>query len=104
MVHLSLNLLVLTGLFFIVGMLSPKMALFFMEKPNRWTIAIYSGVMFMICATLFGEGKRQEALEQQKVELKKAPQIIADPEELPDAKKPSAEKQAPKKGFITQGD
>ncbi|TAK62505.1 hypothetical protein [Methylobacter sp.] len=53
-----------TLLFFIVGMIKPKWPLFFLEKPNRFLILVISTVLFMITATLFGEGNRQKALEE----------------------------------------
>ncbi len=54
----------LTLLFFIVGMIKPGWALFFMKKPDRFTILIISTVLFMVTFTLFGEGNRQKALEE----------------------------------------
>jgi hypothetical protein len=54
-----------TLLFFIVGMIKPKWPLFFMKKPDRFLILVISTVLFMISATLFGEGNRQKALEEQ---------------------------------------
>lgn len=53
-----------TLLFFIVGMIKPKWPLFFLEKPNRFLVLVISTVLFMITATLFGEGNRQKALEE----------------------------------------
>lgn len=54
-----------TLLFFIVGMINPKWPLFFLKKPDRFLILIISTVLFMISATLFGEGNRRKALEEQ---------------------------------------
>lgn len=53
-----------TLIFFIVGMIKPKWPLFFMKKPDRFLILIISTVLFMVSATLFGEGNRQKALEE----------------------------------------
>ncbi len=52
-----------TLLFFIVGMIKPKWPLFFLKKPDRFLVLIISTVLFMVSATLFGEGNRQKALE-----------------------------------------
>lgn len=54
-----------TLLFFIVGMINPKWPLFFLKKPDRFLILVISTVLFMISATLFGEGNRRKALEEQ---------------------------------------
>ncbi len=86
MIHLALNLFVLTCLFLLVGLVKPQLALFFMENPKRISVVVLSLVLFMICATLFGEGKRQERVKEYVEIQKKAPQILTDPEELPVAK------------------
>lgn len=52
-----------TLLLFIVGMINPKWILFFIKKPDRFLILIISTVLFMISATLYGEGNRQAKLE-----------------------------------------
>lgn len=53
-----------TLLFFIVGMIKPKWPLFFLKKPDRFLILIISTVLFMVSATLYGEGNRQRAEEE----------------------------------------
>ncbi|TAN66918.1 MAG: hypothetical protein EPN17_11825 [Methylobacter sp.] len=53
-----------TLLFFIVGMIKPKWPLFFLKKPDRFLVLIISTVLFMISATLYGEGNRQRAEEE----------------------------------------
>jgi hypothetical protein len=88
----------LTLLFFIVGMIKPGWALFFMKKSDRFMILIISTVLFMITFTLFGEGNRQKALEQQtsKEGVSKiiAPASAPVPEPVPDvtATQPSSPK------------
>ena len=54
-----------TLIFFVVGMIKPKWPLFFMKKPDRFLILVISTVLFMVSATLFGEGNRRKALEEQ---------------------------------------
>jgi hypothetical protein len=53
-----------TLLFFIVGMIKPKWPLFFLKKPDRFLVLIISTVLFMVSATLFGEGNRRAKLEK----------------------------------------
>ncbi|NOU23559.1 MAG: hypothetical protein HOO93_17565 [Methyloglobulus sp.] len=55
----AINLGLLTLLFFVVGMVKPKWALFFMEKPSRWLITIITTICFMVVMTMYGEGQRQ---------------------------------------------
>lgn len=52
-----------TLLLFIVGMINPKWILFFLKKPDRFLILIIATVLFMVSATLYGEGNRQAKLE-----------------------------------------
>jgi hypothetical protein len=59
LVTAAINLGLLTALFFIVGMIKPKWALFFMDKPNRLIILMVSTVLVMVSFTMFGEGNRQ---------------------------------------------
>ena len=62
MILQAINLGLLTLLFFVIGMIKPKWALFFMEKPTRWLITIITTVLFMIVMTMYGEGRRQAQL------------------------------------------
>src|ERR1035437_323502 len=64
LINAAIDTGLLTLLFFIVGMINPKWALFFLKKPVRFIILIISTVLFMISATLFGEGNRQKAAEE----------------------------------------
>jgi uncharacterized membrane-anchored protein YitT (DUF2179 family) len=58
----AINLGILSLLFFIVGMIKPQWALFFMEKPTRWLVALISTVLFMIVMTMYGEGIKQSKM------------------------------------------
>jgi len=60
----AINLLVITVLIFLLGMFKPKWPLFFMENPSRFLILAITTVLFMISATLYGEGLRREKLEK----------------------------------------
>jgi hypothetical protein len=59
MVLQAINLGILTLLFFIVGMIKPKWALFFMEKPTRFLIVMVTTVLFMIVMTMYGSGIKE---------------------------------------------
>ena len=60
----SFTLLLWTLVIFGLGMYKPKWPLFFLEKPTRFMILGITLVLFMITATLFGEGNRRAKLEE----------------------------------------
>ena len=60
----AINLGIWTILFFIIGMYKPQWPLFFMKTPNRFIILIVTTILFMVTATLYGEGLRREKLEK----------------------------------------
>ncbi|CAG7856766.1 hypothetical protein MCAMS1_01380 [biofilm metagenome] len=64
MVLHAINLGLLTLLFFIVGMIKPQWALFFMEKPSRWIITMVTTVFVMIVMTMYGEGMKQQKIKE----------------------------------------
>jgi hypothetical protein len=70
-----------TLLFLIVGMIKPKWPLFFLKKPDRFLILVISTVLFMVAATLYGEGNRQKALEEKAA--KETVSKILDPSAAP---------------------
>ncbi|WP_174624412.1 hypothetical protein [Candidatus Methylobacter favarea] len=72
MIIAAFNLGIVTLLFFIIGMIKPKWVLFFLKKPDRFMVLIISAVLFMISATLYGEGNRRE--EMKAASKKTAPQ------------------------------
>ena len=59
----AINLLIWTLLIFFVGMYKPKWPLFFMKNPNRFTIMVVTMILFMITATIYGEGLRREIVQ-----------------------------------------
>ncbi len=83
MINAAFNIFIYTAIFFVVGMIRPQFALFFMSKPDRFMVLIFSVIGFMVGATLFGEGNRQKQLETQVQMQKQAPQITKDPAEIP---------------------
>jgi hypothetical protein len=66
MVLQAINLGLLTLFFFIIGMIKPKWALFFMEKPTRWYVTALASVFFMLTMTLYGEGVQQAKMAKKK--------------------------------------
>ena len=60
----AINLGLLTLLIFFLGMYKPNWPLFFMKEPNRFIILIITTILFMVTATLYGEGLRREKLEK----------------------------------------
>lgn len=64
MINAAFHTGIWTLLFFIVGMIKPQWPLFFLKKPDRFLVLIISTVLFMVSATLYGEGNRQRVLEE----------------------------------------
>ena len=60
----AFDLGIFTLLFFVLGMFKPKWPLFFMQKPDRFMIIAITTILFMITATLYGEGLRREKLKR----------------------------------------
>jgi VIT1/CCC1 family predicted Fe2+/Mn2+ transporter len=81
MVTVAFHLFSYTLLFFFVGMIKPKWALFFLKEPTRFLISSISLAAFMIAMTVYGEGHRQETLL-----AKKAVESAAPVSEIPEAK------------------
>ncbi len=65
MILFSINLALLTVLFFIVGMIKPKWALFFLNAPTRFLIVAITTVLVMITLTVYGEGVRRAKEERE---------------------------------------
>lgn len=80
----AINLGILTILFFVIGMIKPKWALFFMQKPSRWYVASISTVFFMIFMTMMGEGRQQEKMtKKQKQPVVQSAVPVPVPEAVP---------------------
>ena len=60
----AINLGVWTLIIFFLGMYKPQWPLFFMKNPSRFIIIMITTILVMITFTLYGEGLRQEKLEQ----------------------------------------
>lgn len=69
MVTAAINILIYTVVFFLIGMYKPNWALFFMKKPDRFIVLVVSVVLFMVAATLFGEGTQQKKLTENPVSV-----------------------------------
>jgi hypothetical protein len=61
----SFHILIYTCVFFAVGIVKPKWALFFLEKPTRFLIVTISMIGFMAGWTMTSEAIRQEKMTQQ---------------------------------------
>lgn len=99
MIAQALNLGILSLMFFIAGMIKPRWPLFFMEKPNRFMILVISTILFMVSATMYGEGHRQAKKEQASKDAFTQPRIPV-PVPVPKAPAPvaaPAETTAPQK-------
>jgi cell division protein FtsN len=99
MVLHAINLGILTLLFFVVGMIKPKWALFFMQKPTRWLITIITTVLVMVVMTMYGEGHRQQQIlekhkRQSAASTANVPVPVPEPVPVPT---PDAPKVEPKK-------
>ncbi len=87
----AINLLVITVLIFLLGMFKPKWPLFFMENPSRFLILAITTVLFMISATLYGEGLRREKLEKAALQQPATETVVHEPVPVPvpEAPKPA---------------
>ncbi len=63
MVLFAINLMLITALFFISGMIKPKWPLFFLEKPTRFLVFSITLVLVMASFTFYGEGNRRHTEE-----------------------------------------
>jgi hypothetical protein len=60
----AIDLGIITILFFVLGMMKPQWPLFFLKNPDRFIIVVVTTILFMIAATLYGEGLRREKMEK----------------------------------------
>jgi hypothetical protein len=81
----AIDLGIWTLLFFIIGMYKPQWPLFFMKTPSRFIIIAVTIILFMITATLYGEGLKREKMETAAKQL--APQSTV-PVPVPVPEKP----------------
>jgi VIT1/CCC1 family predicted Fe2+/Mn2+ transporter len=91
MIPAAIDLGLITILFFVLGMIKPKWPLFFMENPGRFLIVVITTILFMITATLYGEGLRREKLEkaaEQPASQSTVPAPVPVP--VPEPEKPAA--------------
>jgi hypothetical protein len=86
MILAAINLALVTLLFFIIGMIKPRWALFFLDKPDRLIVLSVTAFLVMASITMYGEGHRREVLITKKTD--KTVKIAPDPVPVP---KPKAE-------------
>ena len=84
----AINLGILTLLIFFLGMYKPQWPLFFMKNPNRFIILAITTILFMVTATLYGEGLRREKIAKQPVAKIFAPALAPVPVPIPAPVKP----------------
>ena len=92
MIPAAIDLGLITILFFVLGMIKPKWPLFFMENPGRFLIVVITTILFMITATLYGEGLRREKLEkaaEQPASQSTVPAPVPVPVPKPELEKPA---------------
>ena len=92
MIPAAIDLGLITILFFVLGMIKPKWPLFFMENPGRFLIVALTTILFMITATLYGEGLRREKLEkaaEQPASQSAVPAPVPVPVPVPEPEKPA---------------
>jgi len=67
----------------IVGLIKPNWFLFWMnqEKPNRLIIIIFSSILFMVAAVLYGEGNRKNEPLSEVIQTEK-PVVLEVPSDL----------------------
>ncbi len=65
MILAAINLALVTILFFLIGMIKPKWALFFLDKPDRMIVLAITVVLTMVSITMYGEGHRRSTLAQE---------------------------------------
>jgi len=80
LIYYSFNILGLSILVLIIGMIKPKWIFLWMEKPGRIPVAFIAVVLFMIGAIMFGEGNKQ--MQQEKAQQTK-PQAAPPSAEVP---------------------
>lgn len=82
LIYYSFNVIILSIIVLIVGMIKPKWIFLWMEKPGRLPVMMISGVIFMIGAVMFGEGNKQ--LQQEKAQQSKQEAVKKPGAEVPD--------------------
>jgi hypothetical protein len=80
MIFYSFHMAAFTILFFVIGMIKPKWALFFLKEPSRFMILMITPILIMITVTLYGEGIKREKEEKA---LKESPAKIVEPAPVP---------------------
>jgi undecaprenyl pyrophosphate phosphatase UppP len=63
MITAAINILIYAILMLLIGLYKPKWALFWMKEPSRIIVIVIALVLFMIAATLFGEGNRAKQVD-----------------------------------------
>ena len=71
--NLFIHLFSYIGLFFVVGMIKPKWALFFLKNPSRIIVMSISIIAFMAVMTFYGAWNKEKTLQEKKSVENSAP-------------------------------
>ncbi|KJV06487.1 hypothetical protein [Methylocucumis oryzae] len=95
----ALNLMLITVLIFIAGMIKPRWVLFFLDKPSRTQILSITLVLVMISFTMYGQAisdkKKEEAAAALPIPTSAVPVPVPAPAPAPGVATPSSSPQAP---------
>ena len=83
LIYYSFNVLAISLIVLIVGMIKPKWILLWMEKPGRIAIVCISGAIFMAGMVMFGEGNKQLPQEKAQQSKEQSVQPAKNKDEVP---------------------
>jgi hypothetical protein len=90
LIYYSFNVLAISLIMLIVGMIKPKWILLWMEKPGRIAIVCLSAAIFMAGMVMFGEGNKQLQQEKAQQSKEQAVQPAKSADEVPQPASDSA--------------
>ncbi|QWF70744.1 hypothetical protein KEF85_15695 [Methylomonas paludis] len=87
LIYYSFNVLILSGIVLIIGMIKPKWILLWMDKPGRLPVAMIAALIFMVGMVMFGEGNKE--LKQEKARASRLQSLQSTTEVPAPASKPA---------------
>lgn len=94
LIYYSFNLMILSAVILIVGLIKPKWLFFWMDAPSRLAAMALALAVFMIAGTMYGEGNRQLKQETAKAATSNAA-TAAPSADVPAEPAPTVSKDAP---------
>lgn len=88
LIYYAFNIMILSAVFLLVGLIKPKWLLFWVKQPGRLPVIIISSALFMVAAIMFGEGNKQ--LKQEKATAAAVSQPVNPAAEVPVVAAPAA--------------